>query len=67
MRTLTLRLLILAGLVLVAAPARAQLSGHNLKGDFGLQSASDETLERIGRGHTAAEFRDAALREPSAA
>jgi hypothetical protein len=31
---------IVVGLALVAAPARAQLSGHNLKGDFGMKSGT---------------------------
>jgi hypothetical protein len=31
---------ILAGLALAAAPVQAQLSGHNLKGDFGLRSGT---------------------------
>lgn len=30
--------------------------------ELGLQSASDATLERVNRGHTSAEFKDAALR-----
>lgn len=30
--------------------------------ELGLQSANDSTLDRINRGHTAAEFRDAVLR-----
>lgn len=30
--------------------------------EYGLQSSHDETLRRVGRGHTAADFADAALR-----
>ena len=30
--------------------------------ELGLQSADDRTLERIGRGHTSSQWRDAALR-----
>lgn len=40
MKSCTLSLLVAVSLVVVAAPARAQLSGHNLKGDFGLRSGS---------------------------
>ncbi|MEE9614049.1 MAG: TIGR01212 family radical SAM protein [Thermodesulfobacteriota bacterium] len=36
--------------------------GKHLWLEMGLQSSSDRTLERIGRGHTAGEFSDAAWR-----
>jgi len=39
-RTALTTLLIAAALVVTAIPARAQLNGHNLKGDFGLMSGS---------------------------
>ena len=34
--------------------------------ELGLQSANDATLERVNRGHTAAEFRDAVIRAAAA-
>lgn len=35
---------------------------HFVSVEYGLQSANDQTLQRINRGHTAAEFKEAVLR-----
>jgi radical SAM protein (TIGR01212 family) len=42
-----------------------QAQGHEIWLELGLQSAFDETLERVNRGHGFSEYKDAALRARS--